>query len=131
MTKNEIRHVRWVSISNQRTGEVIGSHVKVARTFWQRFKGLMGTTTLAIGRGMLFPHTNSVHMFFMHYPLCVVYLTRDFVVLRRVVLKPWRIGPIIKGTYWILELPEPVAKQIMETDTLIVTGMIDIDDELN
>lgn len=111
---------REVSISNMRSGEVIGSHVIVARSFWQRFKGLMGTTSLAIGHGMLFPHTNSVHMFFMRYPLCVVYLNKDFVVLRCVVLRPWTIGPVVRGTYWVLELPESVAQQISVNDSLDV-----------
>ncbi|WP_423230223.1 DUF192 domain-containing protein [Sulfobacillus thermosulfidooxidans] len=119
-----------VSIINVRTGKIIGSQVRVAQSFWQRFKGLMGTRSLETGHGMLFPRTNSVHMFFMRYPLCVVYLNKDFVVLRCVVLKPWRIGPIIQGTYWVLELPESMAEHITFMDHLSVVDRTSINDSL-
>ncbi|WP_053960506.1 DUF192 domain-containing protein [Sulfobacillus thermosulfidooxidans] len=117
----DIFHAELVSISNARTGEIIGSRVIVARSFWQRFKGLMGTTSLETGHGMLFPHTNSVHMFFMRYPLCVVYLTKDFVVQRCVVLKPWTLGPVVKRAYWVLELPKDAVKKLSVHDLLYVT----------
>ncbi len=107
-------------ITNLNTGAIIGTNIVVARSFWQRFRGLMGTSLLNPGEGMLFPHTNSVHMFFMKYPLCVAYLSRDYHVLRHVVLKPWEIGPVVKGAYWVLELPADLHDRVALGDSLRV-----------
>ncbi len=116
----ELSHAQSVTITHVPSGTRIGVQVVVAHSFWRRFKGLMGTVELSPGHGMLFPHTNSVHMFFMRYPLCVLYLTQDFIVLRRVVLRPWRIGPVVRRAYWVLEMPASVASQISAGDSLDV-----------
>lgn len=110
-----------MSVVNLRSGEVIASQVTVAQSFGQRLKGLMGTDWLSADRGMLFPRTNAVHMCFMRYPLCVLYLTRELVVLRVVVIRPWRIGPVVKGAYWVLELPDSAAAKVLAADALAVS----------
>lgn len=86
-------------------GQVIVQDVVLARTFWSRFMGLMGRTTLD-GKGYLFPHTNSIHTFFMKVSIAVVYLSRTGRVLKVTQeMKPWRIGPWVPGAWWTLELP--------------------------
>ncbi len=83
---------------------VIVEEVFVARTFWSRFKGLMGRTSLD-GKGYLFPHTNSIHTLFMRTPITVVYLSRQGLVLKVTrEMKPWRVGPWVRGAWWTLEL---------------------------
>ena len=51
----------------------------------------------------------------------IAYLTKDFRVLRLVVLNPWQIGPIMLGAYWVLELPQDAEGLIAAGDALRVT----------
>lgn len=121
MLSDDVRKASQVVITNLRSGEEMGRRIVIANSFWKRFRGLMGTSPLQKGEGMLFPHTNSVHMFFMRYSLVIAYLTKDFRVLRLVVLNPWQIGPIMLGAYWVLELPHDAEGLIAAGDALRVT----------
>jgi uncharacterized membrane protein (UPF0127 family) len=74
-------------------GRVICERCEVAGTFWTRFRGLMGRKELAPGNGMIFRPGGSVHMFFMRFPVDVVFCDRDLRVLRtRERLRPWRVA---------------------------------------
>ena len=65
--------------------------LRVARTFLARFRGLMLSAPLGPAEGMLITRCTSVHSAFMRYPIDVVYLDRDGIVVRCVPhLKPWR-----------------------------------------
>ncbi|PWI59097.1 hypothetical protein BM613_00315 [Sulfoacidibacillus thermotolerans] len=103
---------------NRRTDSVISTGVYVAHSFWQKFRGLMGTSTLSKDEGMLFPRTHAVHMFFMRYPLLIVYLSTDFTVLQMIELNPWEVSPIVWDASWVLELPTSKNQEIFLGDTL-------------
>lgn len=65
--------------------------VRVAVSFFQRFRGLMLSPQLAPDEGLLLPGCTSVHTMFMRYPIDVLYLDATGLVLKCVpVLKPWR-----------------------------------------
>jgi hypothetical protein len=56
-------------------------------------RGLLGRSGLEPGGGMLIDAAPSVHMFFMRFPIDVVFLDRDWTVVRVVhALKPWRVA---------------------------------------
>ena len=71
-------------------------NVRVARTFFSRFFGLMLRGRLGVGRGLLLMRCPSVHTAFMRFAIDVLYLD-DSGVIRKCVsnLKPWRcsLGP--------------------------------------
>jgi len=72
-------------------------------------RGLLGRTGLEPGSGMLIDSAPSVHMFFMRFPIDVVFLDRD----RKVVgvrhgLRPWRVAGA-RGAVAALELPAGAA----------------------
>jgi hypothetical protein len=72
-------------------GRAVCERCHVADSFWRRFRGLMGRAELPHGEGMLFRPGGSVHMFFMKFPLDVVFCDRDLNVLAiRPGLRPWR-----------------------------------------
>ncbi len=110
----------FVAVRNMRTLQLLGDRIQVADSFWLRFRGLMGTARLEPGEGMLFPRTNSIHMFFMRYPLTIVYLSKDMKVLRSVVVKPWRVGPVVLRAQWVLELPDGCQENINKGDMLSI-----------
>ena len=51
-------------------------HCRHAKTTLQRMKGLLGTSGLADGEGLLIEPCSSVHTFGMRYVLDIVYLDR-------------------------------------------------------
>jgi uncharacterized membrane protein (UPF0127 family) len=88
-----------------RTGEVLGDNIEVARSHWERMRGLLGRDGLAPGGGMRFDGTNSIHMAFMRFPIDVVYLDRAGVVVKLVHdLAEWRFSAARRAKTTI-ELP--------------------------
>jgi uncharacterized membrane protein (UPF0127 family) len=87
-------------------GVVVVQEGRHARTFWDRLRGLLGTPPLQPGQGLLLEPCNSIHMFFMSYPIDALYLDAENQVLRVVPnLAPWRVGPTIRRARRVLELP--------------------------
>ena len=73
-------------------GYVVCDQCGVAATFRARLRGLLGRSGLAPGEGLLLRPTNSIHTFFMRFPIDVVFLDRNGVVVKRVSnLRPWRV----------------------------------------
>ena len=74
------------------TAVINGVRAKVAKTFWQRFKGLMGRKALHKGEGMLILKCNSIHTCFMRFPIDATFLDRDDNVVKIVRnIRPWRL----------------------------------------
>lgn len=64
----------------------------VARSFFARFMGLMGRKSMAQDEGLLFPKCNSIHTFFMRFPIDVVFLDgQGRVVSIAEAVRPWRM----------------------------------------
>lgn len=71
---------------------------------FQRMRGLLGKSSLPPGEGIWFPRTSSIHMWFMRFPIDVVYLDRELRVKKTVeALKPWRFSGA-RGSRSTLEL---------------------------
>ena len=84
--------------------------VQVADNFLQRLRGLMlrSPASLPLGTGLLIAPCNSIHMMFMRFAIDVVYLAKDYTVVKTVKnVRPWLgISACLKrGTWAVLELP--------------------------
>lgn len=67
--------------------------LRVARSFWARFRGLMLAPPLPAGDAFLIRRCASVHCLFMRYAIDVVYVDDDGRVLQCVPnLRPWRMS---------------------------------------
>ena len=89
----------------RRTGAVVGAEVERATSHWERMRGLLGRDGLAPGGGMRFDGTNSIHMAFMRFPIDVLYLDRDWHVVKLVhALPPWRFSAARRAKITV-ELP--------------------------
>jgi uncharacterized membrane protein (UPF0127 family) len=72
-------------------GQVVCERCLVADSPWSRMRGLLGRRGLESGEGLLLRPTGSVHTFFMHFPIDVVFLSRDGEVLKVAQALPaWR-----------------------------------------
>ena len=74
--------------------------IKIADNFFTRLAGLMFKKRLPQSTGLLLAPCNSVHMCFMRFAIDVVYLDKDYKILKIVTnLKPW-IGLSICRKAW-------------------------------
>lgn len=105
---------------DQTDADVLISQVAVTQTVLERLRGLLGRPPLQPDQGMWLESCNSIHTFFMGYPLDVVFIDRQQKVCHQVsALKPWRFSGSFRATS-VLELAagEIEAKQIRLGDTL-------------
>ncbi|MCM3765804.1 DUF192 domain-containing protein [Neobacillus niacini] len=80
--------------------------IKVADSFSTRLKGLMFRKEPIKSEGLWIVPCNAVHMFFMRFPIDIVLLNKQNVVVRVYQhLKPWRMTKPLKYAYSTLELP--------------------------
>lgn len=64
------------------------------------------------GGGLVLDPCGSIHMFFMRYPLDVLFLDKEGrVVFMYKGIKPWRVGRIVRGAKMAVELPEGAIEQ--------------------
>jgi uncharacterized membrane protein (UPF0127 family) len=69
-----------------------------------RMRGLLGRSDLPQGEGVLLRPAGSIHTFFMRFPIDVVFLNQEDVVIEVVHrLRPWRAAGA-KGAHSVLEL---------------------------
>ncbi|USG99895.1 DUF192 domain-containing protein [Thermococcus argininiproducens] len=94
---------------NKTKNQVWNGRVKVADTFFKRFKGLMLTPNIDHALLFILPSENriraSIHMFFMLQSIDVIFLdsSRRVVDLKRA--KPWRVYVPKEGAKYIIETP--------------------------
>jgi uncharacterized protein len=88
----------------------LAKHVRVAKTLLRRSIGLIGTATLPPGEGLWLSPCSSVHMFFMRYPIDVIFLDDQGRVLRAETVRPWRMSRWVRGAQGALELPAGTAQ---------------------
>ncbi|HEX8230578.1 MAG TPA: DUF192 domain-containing protein [Chloroflexia bacterium] len=94
-------------VENLTRQQVLADKAHEAANFFSRGRGLMFAPPLPKGDGLVIEPCNSIHMFFMRYPLDVVFTDaggRVLFVYRGI--KPWRMGRIVKGARRAIELPE-------------------------
>ena len=113
-----------VSVARVRTadGSVVCERCEIPESAFGRARGLLGRDGLESGEGMLIDRAGSVHMFFMRFPIDVVFVDRDWrVVGVRHGLRPWRVAGA-RGAVAALELPAGTAAAagIEEGDMLVL-----------
>lgn len=104
-----------------REGVVVCERCEVPRGSFARMRGLLGRSGLEPGGGMLIDAAPSVHMFFMRFPIDVVFLDRDWTVVAvRHGLWPWRVAGARRAVA-ALELPAGAAAAAgVETGDVLV-----------
>lgn len=79
---------------------------RLANTFWTRLRGLLGTDSLQSGEGLILAGEKSIHTLFMRFPIDVVYVDKQFIVIRTASnMIPYRLGPFVARSAYVLEMP--------------------------
>ena len=98
--------MRRVRIENSSRRTIVAAKSEMADGLVSRFFGLMGRRGWTSSDGMVIEPCSSIHCFFMRMPIDVAFVDRDWQILQTVeALKPWRIGPMVRKTRRVVELP--------------------------
>lgn len=102
--------------------QIILEHCEYSSSLFFRFKGLLGRSLLQDNEGILLKPCNSIHMFFMKFPIDAVFLDKGNNVVRiyRNIL-PWRATPIIWSAHSVLEVKAGKADALKIGDVLSFT----------
>ena len=102
-------------IINMRTNEIILDDLQTADTFLTRFRGLMGVKAIAKNMGLRIAPCNSVHCFFMRFPIDVIFLDKQNQVIHiQKNMKPGSISPIIKKAKSVIEANADTLSTVLE-----------------
>ena len=94
-----------LKISNLTRQTILAENAEVARTSAARQKGLLGRTSLPEGGGLWIIPCESVHTFFMKFPIDLVYINRKNIVKKvRRNVGPWKLSACLSA-HSIIELP--------------------------
>jgi len=103
-----------LQVTNVTRGTVLATRLEAAHTGPTRRRGLLGRDGLERGEGLWIAPCESVHTFFMRFPIDLVYLDRERRIKKaRSAVGPWRLSACLSA-HSILELP---AGTIRETQT--------------
>jgi hypothetical protein len=92
-------------VTNATRGTVLATALEVADSGPKRNKGLLGRTGLDAGGGLWIVPCESVHTFFMKFPIDLVYLDRKHRIKKVCDSVPaWRLS-VCLSAHSILELP--------------------------
>ena len=109
------------------SGKVLCERCEMPESAFLRARGLLGRSGLEPGEGMLIDRAGSVHMFFMRFPIDVVFLARDRTVVGvKHRLSPWRIAGARRAVA-SLELPAGRVAEVgvEKGDVLVFEEIVD------
>jgi hypothetical protein len=97
-------------VLNATRGTVLATQLTKAHTGATRRKGLLGRESLLPGEGLWIAPCESVHTFFMRFPIDLVYLDRKLKVKKvRHSVGAWRFSACFSA-FSVLELPAGTAR---------------------
>ena len=99
----------------QESGNVLADRLSIADSPGARAKGLLGKAGLDDGQGLLIRPCSSIHTFFMQFPIDVLFLAKDGMIIKiSRGLKPWRLCGCWFGCYMVLELKESALESTVD-----------------
>jgi len=97
------------NVTQQRT---LASVLMVADSFFRSLRGLIGTASLEEGHGLWIVPCQSVHTFWMRFPIDVVFLDKYYKIIHLVEnLKPYRVSKHLSKASSVIELPISTIKE--------------------
>ncbi len=93
-------------LTNRTRHTTLASHVDIAQSPWQRMKGLLGMEQFPLGKALVITRCQSIHMFFMKFPIDVIFCDRNNQVVGLCEgIKPFGLSPIFFKAAYAVELP--------------------------
>ena len=97
----------------------------LAGNFTKRLKGLMFRQSMDDAEGLLIVPCNSIHTFFMRFPIDLVFIDREGNAVADIrEIKPGRVLSTIKGAWAVLELNGGRLENIGLKDSIIGSKLV-------
>jgi hypothetical protein len=104
-----------MKIINKTKNTVLAEDVIIADTLFKRMIGLLGKKGLKQGQALILRPCNSIHTFFMQFPIDVIFVDSDNKIVKAISnMHPFRISGIYFKARSAIELP---AQTIEKTST--------------
>ena len=116
--------MKYLGVRNVTRNSVLGQKVRVAATLKERAVGLLGTDSLGAGEGLWISPCKSIHMFFMRYPIDVLFLDSAGKIMHQKTYCPWTVSGWFARSNGVLEL----ARGTIETSRSQIGDQIDMKD---
>jgi uncharacterized membrane protein (UPF0127 family) len=110
-------------IINKTNSAILAEDVVVADAPLKRMSGLLGRKDFYKGQALILKPCNSMHTFFMRFPIDVLFVDKDNRVVKALSnLRPFRISGIYLSSAFIIELPSGtiLSTKTQENDTLLL-----------
>lgn len=93
-------------IINHTQNTVLAEKATCADTFFSRMRGLLGRKSLSAGEALVITRCNSIHMFFMQFPIDVIFIDKENIVVGLLKkIQPNTLSPIFWSSSKAVELP--------------------------
>ncbi|MFA6358489.1 MAG: DUF192 domain-containing protein [Candidatus Omnitrophota bacterium] len=91
---------------NKTKNFILAENVFIADTFLKRMKGLIGRKVFPSGKAIILDPCNCVHTFFMHFPIDVIFVDKNYKVVKVLnKLSPDKITSLSWHSSKVIELP--------------------------
>jgi uncharacterized protein len=109
------------------SGQTLPAEIEVAKSLWSRTKGLLGRSHLPPDQGLWILRCNSIHTFFMKFPIDLVFLNRKMEVTKtiskvgpgRFIFPVWRASSVIELSEGFLEAHPLRVGEKLHVDTAL------------
>lgn len=99
-------------ITNMSNGNIIADQAAYADTFISRLRGLMFRNNFNKGEALVIIPCNSIHTFWMKFPIDVVFLSKENTVIYIIEnFQPNKISPLFRKAHSVVELPIGTIKE--------------------
>jgi len=100
-----------MKIFNRTHKTTLADKALIASSFFKRARGLLGKRAFTYGQALILKPCNSVHTYFMSFPIDVLFVNKNNTVIKIVTgLKPFRLSPICLKSRLVIELPPGTIK---------------------
>lgn len=91
---------------------LLSNEIDIADNFFTRFMGLMFKKELQKNNGLIISPCNSIHMFFMNFPLDILFVDKNNIICDYLEdIKPWKVSKIYFNAEYTIELPSGTIKE--------------------
>ncbi|MCB0346128.1 MAG: DUF192 domain-containing protein [Bdellovibrionales bacterium] len=95
----------YFAVTSASSGSLLVRRCRRAATFLERFRGLLGRSSMADDEGLLIENCRMVHMLGMRFPIDAVFCSSQNVVVHiSNNLRPWQISRHVFGSSYVIEI---------------------------
>jgi len=98
-----------MKIINQTRNATLAVNAIVADNPLTRVRGLLGRKHFEEGSALIIKPSNSIHTFFMRFPIDLLFVDRDSRIIKAISsMKPFRLSAVYLKSAFVVELPAGV-----------------------